>query len=347
MSIIHAFDADSLNKPGLNFATAKAQGYTHCYIKLGGNNMPGNAPYVMSSNGGYRGMVQRALDAGLVVGNYWVTGGNDPVYAARFYLANRDPRTSFDVLDNETLDAGRSWSDSEAAAFFDTLSSAGLSDLWQYGSRDSLWNSAQWVALQARGIKAIVAIYNGQPLTNCYPRTYPSALVKGHQYTSSASIGGIGLVDANAFTADAFRTTSKGDRIVQTYHSEDRTARALAPGEQTFLHNDSAGLDVNIVGGIGPYVITSHIYADGLTPGDALDVALIWENTANAEPWKHASEHYTQRLVADTQGVIRDSTTFQRGVVSGDMVFVRVTAPSTNRGPAQVSLIDADAALFA
>lgn len=140
---------------------------------------------------------------------------------------------------------------------------------------------------------------------------------------------------------------TEGDRIVQTYHLEDRTTRALAPGQQTFLHDTTSNLDVNVVGGIGPYVITTHVYADGLTPGDALEVALIWENTSNPEPWKHASEHYTQRLIADEHGVIRDSTTFQRGVVAGDMVFVRVTAPTTNAAPAQVSLIDADASLFA
>lgn len=219
---IWAFDADSLNKPGLDFNLARAQGYTHCYVKLGGNNISGNRPYRMN---GYTDFVNRAVAAGIVVGNYWVTGGGDTVGAANFYLANRDPRTSFDVLDNETLDSGRQWSDGEAATFFDVLSTAGLRELWQYGSRDALWNAGgSWPYLQARGIKAIVAIYNGSPFTNCYPATYPSALIKGHQYTSSLSIGGAGLVDADAFTDDAFTVpkpppTSKGD-VVYVYGNQ-------------------------------------------------------------------------------------------------------------------------------
>jgi hypothetical protein len=220
--MIWAFDADSANKPGLNFYTARAQGFTHCYVKLGGNNMAGNRPYRMN---GYTDFVNRAIAAGLVVGNYWVTGGGDTVGAANFYLANRDPRTSFDVLDNEHLDSGRTWSDGEAATFFDVLASAGLSDLWHYGSRDALWNAGgSWPYLQQRKIKALVALYNGSPFVNVNPRTYPSALVKGHQYTSSASIGGIGLVDADAFTSDAFSApkappTSKGD-VVYVYGNQ-------------------------------------------------------------------------------------------------------------------------------
>jgi hypothetical protein len=123
-------------------------------------------------------------------------------------LAHRDPRTTFDVLDNESLDDGWAWSDDEACAFFDVLIAAGLKDLWQYGSRDSLWNQHEWPGLEARGIKAIVAIYNDTPFQNINPRTYPAGLVKGHQFTSSASIGGLGAIDENAFTDDAFTGSS-------------------------------------------------------------------------------------------------------------------------------------------
>lgn len=215
---IWGFDVDSLNKPGLNFYTARAQGYTHCYIKLGGCNLYGNDPYLMTSNGGYKGMVDRAIAAGFVVGNYFVTGGNDAARAARFYLANRDPRSSFDVLDNETLDYGNIWDDGGCCVWVDTLAAAGLTDLWVYGSRDALWNAHQWPGLMARQSKGLVALYNGSPFYNLIPRTYPAALVKGHQFTSSASIGGIGNVDADAFTDDAFTVrqappTSKGDAV--------------------------------------------------------------------------------------------------------------------------------------
>lgn len=202
---IWCFDADSLNKPGVDFNLARAQGWMGCYIKMGGNNLRGNDPYLMTSNGGYWGLVDRALAAGLIVGSYWVTGGNDTIGAADFYLRNRHPGTTFDVLDNEDLDYGRAWSDGEAATFLGTLANAGLTNLFQYGSRDSLWSAGgSWPYLESMRVKAIVANYNNNPLVNCYPSAYPASLVKGHQYTSSASIGGVSAMDANAFFDDAF-----------------------------------------------------------------------------------------------------------------------------------------------
>lgn len=201
---IAAFDVDSSNKAGFNFRTAYAQGYRVALIKFGGMNISGNRPYRMN---GYQAFVDAAFDAGFkVVGDYIVTGGSDPAGAARFWLGNHDPRISFHVLDNEVLDSGNIYTDGQASLYFDTIGP--VVDRWQYGSRDSLWNARSWPGLTARGIKAHVAIYNDAPLANCYPRTYPAALVKGHQFTSSASIGGLSAVDANAFTDDAFTTTT-------------------------------------------------------------------------------------------------------------------------------------------
>jgi len=197
---IAAFDVDSSNKAGFNFRTAYAQGYRVALIKFGGMNISGNRPYRMN---GYQAFVDAAFAAGFdVVGDYMVTGGSDPASAAQFWLANHDPRISFHVLDNEVLDSGNIYTDEQASLYFDTIGAT--VDRWQYGSRDSLWNARSWPGLTARGIKAHVAIYNDAPLSNCYPRTYPTTLVKGHQFTSSASIGGLSSVDANAFTDDAF-----------------------------------------------------------------------------------------------------------------------------------------------
>jgi len=197
---IAAFDVDSSNKAGFNFRIAYAQGYRVALIKFGGMNISGNRPYRMN---GYQAFVDAAFDAGFkIVGDYIVTGGSDPVGAARFWLANRDPRITFHVLDNEVLDSGNIYTDGEASVYFDTIGP--VVNRWQYGSRDSLWNARSWPGLAARGIKAHVAIYNDSPLSNCYPRTYPAGLVKAHQFTSSADIGGLLAVDANAFTDDAF-----------------------------------------------------------------------------------------------------------------------------------------------
>jgi hypothetical protein len=206
---IAAYDVDSLNKP-VNFATAFGQGNRACYIKLGGNNLSGNDPYLMTSNGGYSGQMNAAVAAGFQYrGSYWMSGGHDPVNAARFYLAHRDPHTTFDVLDNERIDAGNLWSDAEADAFFTVLAAAGCSDLWMYGSRLSTFATQAWPRLIARGVKAIVADYGNSPLSPAIvPSTYPSSLVKGHQYSSSETIGGISRVDADLFTDDAFSAQS-------------------------------------------------------------------------------------------------------------------------------------------
>jgi hypothetical protein len=235
---ISAFDVDSYNKPGFDFGTAYAQGYRAGYIKLGGDNL---SPRYCGS--GFQNQFNSFVAAGFEHrGSYWVTGGPDPVASANFYLAHRDPRTTFDVLDNETLDDGRVWSDAEACAFFDVLIAAGLKDLWQYGSRDSLWNTHGWPGLEARGIKAIVAIYNDAPFSNVYPRTYPQALVKGHQFTSSASIGGLGAIDANAFTDDAFTggTIQKKDDNMPTYN--DTQNAVLWPNGNGYYNSYEQGV---------------------------------------------------------------------------------------------------------
>ncbi len=214
--LIKAFDVDSYNKGGFDFRLAKQAGYDTGYIKLGGDNL---SPRYRGT--GYPAQFERMVNAGITNrGSYWVTGGYDPVASARFYLANRDPRTTFDVLDNEVLDDGRAWSDAEACAFFDVLLAAGLTNLMQYGSRDALWNAGQWPGLQRRGIKAIVALYNGSPWQNITPRTYPAELVVGHQFTSSARIGGLSAVDENVFVAHAFSTTTTAVLSAKTLEEE-------------------------------------------------------------------------------------------------------------------------------
>lgn len=213
---IWGFDVDSYNKAGFAFQTARAQGYTCALIKFGGMNLPGNAPYMMN---GYHAFVQAALDVGFdAVGDYLVTGGSNPAAAADFWLANRHGGIDFHELDNEKLDSGNPFNDGQACVYFDRIGTA--ADRWMYGSRDSLWNAQQWSGLASRRIKAHVAIYNGSPFSNIYPRTYPSDLVLAHQFTSSASIGGLGAVDANAYADGAFVAAKKkpkpeeGDMLV-------------------------------------------------------------------------------------------------------------------------------------
>ncbi|QDZ15771.1 hypothetical protein [Humibacter ginsenosidimutans] len=199
------FDVDSYNKPGFDFATAYQAGYRVAMVKFGGMNLEGNAPYMMN---GYHAFVDAAVKAGFkTIVDYIVTGGTNPEAAAKFWLANRHGSVVAHELDNEALDYGRSWSDGEACVYFDTMRSARV-DRWMYGSRDSLWKAGSWSGIQSRSIKAHIAFYNGSPLTNINPGNYPTNLVLAHQYTSSAQIGGLTGVDANAFAVGAFSTPS-------------------------------------------------------------------------------------------------------------------------------------------
>jgi hypothetical protein len=204
MAYITGFDVDSLNKTGFDFKKAYAQGYRVAMVKFGGMNLAGNAPYMMN---GYHAFVDAAVDAGFkTVVDYIVTGGSNPEAAAKYWLANRHGAVVAHELDNETLDYGNTWTDGQACAYFDAVKPSGV-DRWMYGSRDALWKAGAWGGIASRKIKAHIAFYNGSPFTNINPGNYPTELILGHQWTSSASIGGLTAVDADAFAVNAFTPT--------------------------------------------------------------------------------------------------------------------------------------------
>jgi hypothetical protein len=139
----------------------------------------------------------------------------------------------------------------------------------------------------------------------------------------------------------------KEDKVVQSYHREDRVPKSIAPGTKTFLKSADQKSDQNIVGAVGPaYTITPHVYVENLAPGDSIQIALIWENTKYPEPWNNASQHYLETVVANEDGVVNHTVSFFRGVASGDMVFVRVSAPKSNKNTGRITLIDCDSWSF-
>jgi hypothetical protein len=146
----------------------------------------------------------------------------------------------------------------------------------------------------------------------------------------------------------ASRPTSKEIEVIP-YHREDPNARGagrtLAPGGAFWLHTTKGAKTshaTNIVGGVGTYSITTHVYAEG-TPGDVLYVKLFWDNTKTSGPH---SGHYTEALVFDRNGQIRASNEFKRAVAAGYAVYVNVAADAKNKGKAKVTLLDSDAFLF-
>lgn len=163
----------------------------------------------------------------------------------------------------------------------------------------------------------------------------------------SEDMAGIRLVQPTGKPNPTPPKPKKKGLTVKHYHRKDKDARSrgrkVAAGKSLYLNTKSGGPSnaANIIGGVGPYAITTHVYATG-TAGDALDVALVWQNTKS----KKNSLHYTQRLVFDRNGRIADSTTFHRPVAKGFRVFARVSAPSTNKGTANITVLDSDAYLI-
>lgn len=147
------------------------------------------------------------------------------------------------------------------------------------------------------------------------------------------------LALANHYRAGGGGTPGKPKEIkVKLYHVEDRRTSVLEPGDNVVSKN-AKGAPQHVLGTPGPYSITPHVYAE-CEPGDALDVTLEWFTAGRFSP------HYVERLVADENGLIRASVEFKRALAANQSVVLRVTAPTTNKGPVTVSLLDCDSFLF-
>lgn len=138
---------------------------------------------------------------------------------------------------------------------------------------------------------------------------------------------------------------------VKVYARQDATSRSakgrtIQPGKYAYLNTAVGKPDsnaTNVAGGVGQYSVTTNIYATG-TPGEALDVLLVWQNT-KASPPKN-SDSYTHRFVFDKNGVIKESFETKRGVAAGYAVYVRAVAPSTNTKPVKLTVFDTTSYLF-
>jgi hypothetical protein len=127
--------------------------------------------------------------------------------------------------------------------------------------------------------------------------------------------------------------------IMKKYHYEDRRVRKIGPGVATYL-TDSANHGKNIVGNVGVYSITAHVGASLMTPGDVVQLALLWDNKGKQ------SFHYSELLTADRDGKIAASIEFKRSVASGDSVYVWLKADTGNSADLQIDYVDSDAYLF-
>lgn len=137
---------------------------------------------------------------------------------------------------------------------------------------------------------------------------------------------------------------------VKHYQRQDKDARGggriLKPGKHLYLNTASgaASSASNIVGGIGLYSITGHVYAEG-QPGDQFDIVLVWQDV-KTKPQPRQSAHYTETITLGRDGRARISREFKRGVSAGFAVYLRVVAHEANAGDVKLTLIDSDAFLF-
>lgn len=161
-----------------------------------------------------------------------------------------------------------------------------------------------------------------------------------------------GPVPSTESSSSSSSSSSSKDVKVKEYHYEDATARksgrTVKPGGSFYLHNKTGlatSKALNVVGGIGPYSITTHVYATG-KPGDAIEVVLMWQDTKDSNPKTKNSDHYTERLEFGADGVIKSSTEFKRAVARGYAVYARLEADKGNKGDVKVTVFDTDAYLF-
>lgn len=149
-------------------------------------------------------------------------------------------------------------------------------------------------------------------------------------------------------------TQIKGTRVMKHYQRRDKTAngnmqkgRVLAPGKHLYLNekNTNASSATNIVGGIGYYSITPHVYIKG-TPGDKVTVKLIWQDTRAKNPGSTNSPHYQETIPVEFDGHSRRSVEFKRHVSKGYAVYVHLEAHGKNKGDIEVLLLASDAYLF-
>ncbi|WP_449407989.1 M23 family metallopeptidase [Microbacterium maritypicum] len=219
-------------------------------------------------------------------------------------------------------------------------------DVFRMLHNRELWVRTGTRVTQGQGV-AVMGTTGNSTGVHCHFETRPGGggAINPRQY----------MADRNA--ASAGEGTTPGpvspkpkELKVLSYSRQDHTARnggrEIAPGANFHLNTTPKAPPhnaTNIVGGIGPYSITVHVYAEG-APGDVVEVVLLWQNI-NDKPIT-SSPHYTERLTLDRDGKIRANFEFKRGVEAGGMVLVRLDAVATNKGSVKVTCLDSDAYLF-
>lgn len=194
--------------------------------------------------------------------------------------------------------------------------------------------NAKGTSAFARWMRANAATYGFSPTGYSFGEAWH------YDYTGNPWAGGGNIV---------IPPTTPKEIKVKTYHYEDKTARTkgktLAAGATTYLHTtlDAPSYNaVNVVGGVGPYSLTAHIYAEG-KPGDAVDLCYLWDDTKTAGPH---SPNYTKRFVIGPDGKLFSGFETKKSVSPGFAVYLRASTPAANKSAVKITILDSDAMLF-
>ncbi len=161
--------------------------------------------------------------------------------------------------------------------------------------------------------------------------------------------GALGYLRPRNLPTDPTPQPDPQEITVKTYFNRDKFAptggRTVAPGAGFYLHRTSSVISAadNVIGGVGPYSLTAHVYAEG-TPGDALRVFYVVQNQ-NETPLTN-SPHFVERLVFDKTGRINANVEFKWVAGLGDAVFLRCEGDAANTSNAKVTVLGSDAYLF-
>ena len=163
--------------------------------------------------------------------------------------------------------------------------------------------------------------------------------------------GNIGSIIDNAERYRTGSSTPEGDDMKFKDNFSDKIARGggrkLKPGSGFYLNRTGTGntwTATNVAGPAGEYIFFVHVYAEG-TPGDIVDVHLLWQSKDGKGKDEKNSPHYVEKLVIPEGGVLRENFSFSRYVGERNRnvaVFARADAPKSNKGTTNVSLFDVD-----
>lgn len=276
----------------MDFAQARRQGWVSAYVKMGGDNVGRYiAPHYVSE-------VDRARAAGMRVGHYWVPNADyNPEDAADYFVNNLRGWTARDyvVLDNESLDGARHYTDAQAARWIERVKARlkipGKQVKHYSGLADA--RSTGWTRVLATGANFIIAAYSYGPFQFPTPSTIPANRIDGHQWISSGTVGGVHPVDLNAFKDNAFTystTASTGGTLAPATKETEVTAyvrfQNTRPGPVTKTWQrqavDEGGKSTNLAGGTGGrglYELTLNFYFADFAEDAQVEAKLVLDPT--------------------------------------------------------------------